>query len=76
MVDFHGMPLGNPEAYVARKPCGCVVGLAVNVQTEDSREDLAETMAMWIKWGANIEGHTLESSRRPENAPYGCSHVG
>lgn len=74
MADYHGMPLGNPEAYIGRKPCGCVVGMAVNVQLPDCVEDLAEALAQWVKWGASIEPHTLESSRRPENAPYGCSH--
>jgi hypothetical protein len=75
MADFHGWSVGNPEAYVARKPCGCVVGLAVNLLDDESREELAEYMTTWIKWGAEIEGHTLESSRKPENAPLGCNHV-
>lgn len=74
MRDFKGLKLGTPEVYIGRKSCGCAVALSLNItNTRQDRKATADAVAEFIRDGYQIEGHTLESSRLPENAPHGCT---
>jgi hypothetical protein len=61
---------GEVTAYIARKPCGCVVGATVN-DGEHQREMFA-TLAGWTRAGLSIELVGIEAAR---TLVHRCIHI-
>lgn len=67
MSGLSGDQVGNPEAYIARQDCGCVVAVTVNMKHHP--KDVARNVAEWIRDGLSVEGHAIEAVRQ---MVFGC----
>ena len=52
----------NTHAYVAKAPCGCLV--AVMVDSEENKKDVAKEIAGFIRSGLTIERHLIADVRK------------
>lgn len=52
----------NTYAYIAKAPCGCLV--AVSVDSQEHKKDVAKDIAGFIKDGLIIERHPIEEVRK------------
>ena len=59
--------MSEPMAYIARKPCGCVV--FVTVDDERYKQDTAKEIAECIREGLTVERVTCEAVR---DGDFGC----
>lgn len=59
------------HCYIARKPCGCLVGITVD--DPDDPKDTAKFVSQQVRNGCSIERLTIEDGRSALKN-FGCRH--
>jgi hypothetical protein len=67
--------LGDPEAYIGIKPCGCVVAICLNiVDTKLDRKETGRFVADLIRDGFKVEGVSGEARKEAVGRLSRCRH--
>jgi hypothetical protein len=64
--------MDKPEfAYIGRKPCGCVVAMAVDDPDRKRKKHTGKMVGSWIADGLNIERVRCADARLDMTCPHG-----